>query len=66
MEPSRSQKECVSIENIIKKSLLKGNFSIVTPCKDQYISNIFTVPKPDGSDRLVINLKSFNTFVATF
>jgi hypothetical protein len=31
--------------------------------KGQYISNVFTVPKPDGSSRFVINLKPLNEFI---
>lgn len=63
LEPIRSKPEHVIIDNIIKKSLREGVFSLVKSCKDQYISNVFTVPKPDGTYRLIINLKSFNQFV---
>ncbi|VEN60618.1 unnamed protein product [Callosobruchus maculatus] len=50
---------------MIKKLLQEGVLSLVKPHKDQFISNVFIIPKPDGSHRLVINLKSFNEFVRT-
>lgn len=55
--------------DIIKKSVQelinKGAISQVDSCKDQYVSNIFIVPKPDGSHRLILNLKNFNKNVKT-
>lgn len=35
------------------------------PSSNQYISNIFLVPKSDGSQRLILNLKPLNCFLRT-
>ncbi|MCG8033268.1 MAG: hypothetical protein JAZ03_13955, partial [Candidatus Thiodiazotropha taylori] len=58
---SESQKDLVSKE--IQCLLEKG--AIVPSCDeiDQFISNIFIVPKPNGKFRPVINLRELNYFV---
>ena len=33
------------------------------PTKNQFISNIFLIPKPDASSRLILNLKRLNQFI---
>ena len=38
---------------------------MVVPCEGQYISKICLTPKPDGSQRLILNLKHFNQYVKT-
>ena len=40
---------------------------VIEPCKNiknQFISDIFLVPKPDKSYRLILNLKNLNNFIA--
>ena len=34
-----------------------------TPEKSEFVSPIFTVPKPDGGIKLILNLKEPNTYV---
>lgn len=34
------------------------------PCKDQFLSTYFLVPKPGGGFRFVLNLKKLNTFIS--
>lgn len=44
--------------------LLQSEFiSPCTFCEGQFISPIFTVPKPNGSHRFILNLKELNKFV---
>ena len=43
--------------------LLKGAMQPVSPCKNQYLSNLFLVSKRDGGNRPVINLKHLNNFI---
>lgn len=47
----------------VNKLLAKGAILKVDPVEGQFISNIFLVPKKDGTLRPVINLKNLNTFV---
>lgn len=35
------------------------------PCHSQYISSTFLVPKPDGRNRFILNLKSLNRYIKT-
>ena len=37
--------------------------TVELPCQDQSLSSIFLVPKKDGGNRPVINLKSLNTHI---
>ncbi|XP_072384478.1 uncharacterized protein [Diabrotica undecimpunctata] len=62
-EDKRSTKEVKIITNIINKLMLSSAISIVDHTDDQYISKVFTIPKSDGSYRLILNLKKFNKFV---
>ena len=47
----------------ILKLLNKGVIEKVQPQATQFISSIFLRPKPDGSHRLILNLKKFNETV---
>ena len=40
--------------------LVKGAIKQVQPCKGQFLSPVFFVPKKDGGNRPVINLKKLN------
>nr|CAH7759608.1 unnamed protein product [Callosobruchus chinensis] len=42
-----------------------GAMSTIKPCKNQYTSNIFLRKKWDGSERVILNLKSLNKFTKT-
>lgn len=54
-------------ENILLQCISKlisiGAITKVKPCTGQFISSIFFVPKPDGSSRFILNLKSLNEYV---
>ena len=47
------------IEKLVKMEVLTA----VEPQHDQFLSNIFLVPKHDGGHRLILNLKYLNDFV---
>lgn len=45
--------------------LLHSNFiSPCTPCEGQFLSPVFTVAKPNGSHRFILNLKELNKFIS--
>jgi len=44
----------------IDKLLLKGVLKVSSPEPGEFISPIFLRPKPDGSHRVILNLKPFN------
>ena len=51
------------IDQELHKLLHKGAIEQAPYCKDQFISNVFLVPKKTGDLRPVINLKPLNKFV---
>ena len=60
-----SETERTHIVKLIVQLIAKG---VIVECrseKDQFLSNIFIVPKPDKSFRLILNLKHLNEFVET-
>ena len=63
LQPSRSEGECKLIQREIDSLLLKGAITVAQHSKDEFLSNIFLVPKKTGDLRPVINLKPLNEFV---
>ncbi|KAJ8921724.1 hypothetical protein NQ315_010634 [Exocentrus adspersus] len=57
-----SDKEVKVIDTLVEELQLMSAISIANHCKGEYISKIFTVPKPDKSYRLILNLKSLNRY----
>ena len=61
--PNFSKNEVNLIDDEVQKLIKKGAITEVTHCKNEFISNIFLVPKKTGDFRPVINLKPLNHFV---
>lgn len=57
--------ECIKIDTCLQKLVTKGAIINCKPCEGQYLSKIFTVPKPNGDDRFILNLKGLNKFIQT-
>lgn len=65
-EPCRTDytsSEISSIDNSISTLLKSGAIVKSNEEAGQFISTVFTVPKPDGSRRPILNLKKLNLFV---
>ena len=63
LQPSRSESKCKLIQREINSLLLKGAITVAQHPKDEFLSNIFLVPKKTGDLRPVINLKPLSEFV---
>ena len=51
------------------QKLLQKNSKVIVPSvpeKSEFVSPNFTVPKPDGGIRLILNLKTEGCFMASF
>ena len=57
------QQETSLIQEDVRKLIQKGAIAPVNPSPQQFVSQIFVVPKEDGTHRPVINLKALNKFV---
>lgn len=53
------------IQNQINILLEKRAIETCQSKSDQFVSKIFLVPKPDGTHRVILNLKQLNEFVET-
>lgn len=62
-EQQFSKAEETKISQLIAELLTKGAIKQCHPVEDQFVSSIFTVPKSDGSSRLIFNLKDLNKFL---
>lgn len=58
-----SNMESKNIRTEVEHLLKVGAVSLCLPCIGQFVSNIFLVPKSDGKNRVVINLKKLNKFI---
>ena len=58
-------KEEVIIVREIENLLKIGAICECKPIKDQFLSKIFVVGKPNGSYRFILNLKELNQFIST-
>ena len=54
---------CALITDEVEKLIRKQAIALVAPVAAQFLSHVFTVPKKDGSQRLVVNLRPLNHFV---
>ena len=61
--PCWSRMNCALIADEVEKLIRKQAISLVTPVAGQFLSHVFTVPKKDSSQRLVVNLRPRNHFV---
>ena len=58
-----SKSDSAKIDAEIQSLQQKGALKQVPPESDQFLSNLFLVPKRDGTSRPVINLKGLNSFL---
>lgn len=57
--------EIIAIGQCLADMLKAEVISVCSPCENQFISPIFTVPKPNGKHRFILNLKGLNKFIQT-
>ena len=59
-----STEEGIAVDLEISKFLDKGIINEVEPCEGQFLSKIFTRPKPNGSIRVILDLSRLNEYVS--
>lgn len=63
LQPKRTIAEMSIIQDEIEKLLSKCVIERVTHTQGEYISNIFVIPKKDGSNRVIFNLRRLNLHI---
>lgn len=58
-----SDQEIKIIDESIKALLITGAIQYASENSEQFLSTVFVVPKASGGNRLVINLKTLNTYI---
>ena len=58
---SKKEERLVDLE--VEKLLRKGAIEEVEPCENQFLSNIFMIPKKGGERRPVVDMKDLNNFI---
>ena len=58
---SEEEERLVDLE--VEKLLRKGAIEEVEPCENQFLSNIFTIPKKGGERRPVVDMRDLNNFI---
>ena len=58
---SEEEERLVDLE--VEKLLRKGAMEEVEPCENQFLSNIFTIPKKGGERRPVVDMRDLNNFI---
>ena len=58
---SKDEERLVDLE--VEKLLTKGATEEMEPCKNQFLSNIFTIPKKGGGRRPVVDTRDLNSFI---
>lgn len=61
--PKMSEIEENFVDDSIQELLSTGAIQVSIEEKNQFVSSVFTVPKPDGNRRFILNLKKLNEFV---
>ena len=61
--PQPNQKNCILIDQAVQMMITKEAVKQVSACPDQFLSPVFLVPKRDGGQRPVINLKRLSQYV---
>ena len=58
-----SKENANNLTVVVAEHLSKGIIEKCTPCKGQFLSNIFLRPKPNGKHRLILDLSDLNDSV---
>lgn len=61
--PKFSTEEFQDISHAVNILLKKKAVVLCKPCKNQFLSSYFLVPKPNNEKRFILNLKKLNVFI---